>query len=104
MGWGQNTVTRRYDDGWRRARRLMHQRFSKTAAEELWPTQEQEAHDFLKKLLSDDTRFMRTFREYVPRIYPTCSQPLTQTISEPRPLQSCSQLMGTNRSLKTIHS
>ncbi|KDN48283.1 hypothetical protein RSAG8_02875, partial [Rhizoctonia solani AG-8 WAC10335] len=63
MGWGENTVTRRYDDGWRRARRLIHQRFSKTAAEELWPTQEQEAHEFLKKLLTDDTRFMRTFRE-----------------------------------------
>ncbi|CAE6440072.1 unnamed protein product [Rhizoctonia solani] len=63
MGWGENTVTRRYDDGWRRARRLIHQRFSKTAAEELWPTQEQEAHEFLKKLLIDDTQFMRTFRE-----------------------------------------
>ncbi|KAJ1303433.1 hypothetical protein OPQ81_011624 [Rhizoctonia solani] len=63
MGWGENTVTRRYDDSWRRARRLIHQRFSKAAAEELWPTQEQEAHEFLKKLLEDDTRFMRTFRE-----------------------------------------
>ncbi|KAB5589224.1 O-methylsterigmatocystin oxidoreductase [Ceratobasidium theobromae] len=63
MGWGQNTVTRRYDDGWRRARRIIHQRFSKTAVEELWPIQEQEAQEFLQKLLADDSRFMRTFRE-----------------------------------------
>ncbi|KAG8686686.1 hypothetical protein FRC09_013975 [Ceratobasidium sp. 395] len=63
MGWGQNTVTRRYDDGWRRARRLIHQRFSKTAVSELYPIQEQEALSFLQKLLADDTRFMRTFRE-----------------------------------------
>lgn len=63
MGWGQNTVTRRYDDGWRQARRLIHQRFSKTAVEELWPIQEQEAHVFLQKLLADNSRFMRTFRE-----------------------------------------
>ncbi|QRV77605.1 cytochrome P450 family protein [Ceratobasidium sp. AG-Ba] len=63
MGWGQNTVTRRYDEGWRQARRLIHQRFSKTAVQELWPIQEQEALTFLQKLLADDKRFMRTFRE-----------------------------------------
>lgn len=63
MGWGQNTVTRRYDDGWRRARRIIHQRFSKTAVEELWPIQEQEALTFLQKLIADNSRFMRTFRE-----------------------------------------
>ncbi|QRW06549.1 cytochrome P450 family protein [Ceratobasidium sp. AG-Ba] len=62
MGWGQNTVTRRYDEGWRQARRLIHQRFSRLRPRALAYPRTRGSHIFTKAP-RDDKRFMRTFRE-----------------------------------------
>jgi cytochrome P450 len=50
MNWGDALTMLRYDDRWRKSRRLIHPWLHKKAAEDYHPAQELEARLLLKRL------------------------------------------------------
>jgi len=59
VGWNRSIVLQRYGDRFKKYRRLAKQLFGNTKAmEAFYPVEEEEAHRFLKRLVSRPDRFV----------------------------------------------